>query len=276
MHGIGNDYVYVNLTEEEVQRPAELARKISDRHFGIGADGLVLIDRSEKADLSMRMFNADGSESEMCGNAIRCVAKYGYEHGLVQTTHVSVDTLAGLRELEVQLDDWGRVDSVRVNMGIPELSANRIPSTFGSDPMIDTPIEIEGQTFLATLVNMGNPHFVTFVDDLDRIDVKTWGPRIEGSSLFPNRINVEFVEVLSPTHARQRTWERGSGETAACGTGASATLVAGLLTGRLEKHSTIELIGGKLQIAWEGRNHPLFMTGPAVEVFQGTLEITTP
>jgi len=276
MHGIGNDYVYINLTEEQVSLPAELARKISDRHFGVGADGLVLIDRSPIADLSMRMFNADGSESEMCGNAIRCVAKYGYEHGLVDKTKLEIDTLAGVREVELQLDDWGRAGLVRVNMGVPELAGNRIPSTFGSEPMIDTPIEIDGQTFQATLVNMGNPHFVTFVDDVDQLDVARLGPMIEGCSLFPNRINVEFVQILSPTSAKQRTWERGSGETAACGTGASATLVAGLLTGRLEKHSTIELTGGRLQIAWEGRNHPLFMSGPAVEVFEGTLEVPTP
>ena len=272
MQGTGNDYVYVNLTEETVSKPEELARRISDRRFGVGGDGLVLIDKSDQADLSMRMFNADGSESEMCGNAIRCVAKYGFEHGLVTKSELTVHTLAGIKQIELKEDDWGRVDMVRVNMGVPELSAKLIPAQMDRAPAIDHIFQIEGQEIRGTLVNMGNPHFVTFVQDIQTAPVTTLGPIIENYELFPNRINIEFVQVLSPTHALQRTWERGSGETLACGTGASAALVAGVLTNRLENLATIELTGGKLHIEWPGEGSSLFMSGPAVEVFSGEFD----
>ncbi len=273
MQGIGNDYVYVNLTQEHVSKPEELARKLSDRRFGIGGDGLVLIDKSDKADLSMRMFNADGSESEMCGNAIRCVARYGFEHGLVEKTELTVSTLAGIKFISIQQDDWGRFVSARVNMGVPVLDPARIPALVEGAQVVDHLFDFESYHFQGTLVSMGNPHLVTFVDHVDLAPVSSLGPLIERCKLFPNRINVEFVEVLGPQRAKQRTWERGSGETLGCGTGASAVLVAGVLTGRLKSPAVLELLGGELTLDWAGPGHPLFMTGPATEVFEGSLEL---
>ncbi|MDT8446672.1 MAG: diaminopimelate epimerase [bacterium] len=272
MQGTGNDYVYLNLTEEQVSKPQDLAIRLSDRRFGIGSDGLVLIDRGRQADLSMRMFNADGSESEMCGNAIRCVAKYGFEHGLVQKTELTVETLAGTKEISLILDDWGRVDSVRVNMGLPELDPARIPALVEGTRCIDQTFDFGSFAIKGTLVSMGNPHLVTFVEDLENTPVGVWGPIIETDPRFPNRINVEFLQLVDSGHAKQRTWERGSGETLSCGTGASAALVAGVLTSRLTSPARIQLLGGELTIEWPGEGGALLMSGDAVEVFEGHVE----
>lgn len=273
MQGTGNDYIYLNVCDEPVSKPEDLARRLSERRFGIGSDGLVLIGRGETADLSMRMFNADGSEAEMCGNAIRCVARYGFEHGLVEKTGLSIETLAGTKKVELILDDWGRVASVRVGMGVPELDPKCLPAIFEGPRFIDQLVEFEGFSLKGTLVSMGNPHFVTFVEDLEKTPVELWGPIIEKDPRFPKRINIEFVQVTNKTHAKQRTWERGSGETLSCGTGASAALVAGILTNRLVSPAVIELLGGKLSIEWPGEGSTLLMSGEAVEVFEGQVEV---
>lgn len=269
MEGAGNDYVYINLFEETLSKPEELAVSISHRRFGVGADGLVLIAPSQIADLRMIMFNADGSESEMCGNAIRCVGKYAWDHGLVSKKIIQVETGAGIKELTMTPDESNLIKSVCVSMGVPELQAEKIPSTLNMDQAIATTFEFENKTFEGTLVSMGNPHFVTYVDDVKNFPVEKWGPIIENSPLFPNRINVEFVQILNKKEVIQRTWERGSGETWACGTGASAVGVAGLLTGKTDESILVHLTGGDLQISWKGEGEPVFMDGPAREVFSG-------
>jgi len=270
MHGAGNDYVYINGFEEQVADPAALARAVSDRHFGIGSDGLILILPSQLADVRMRMFNADGSEAEMCGNGVRCVAKYAYDHGLVKTTGITVETGAGVLPLQLNLDASGRVATVRVNMGRPRLAPGEVPVVGLGDGerVVEQLLQVLDRTFAVTCVSMGNPHCVIFVDDLETFPVATYGPAIENHPAFPQRINVEFVQVLSPGEVRQRTWERGAGETLACGTGASAVTVAGVLTGRTEGELVNHLLGGDLAMAWSGEGE-VFMTGPAAEVFTG-------
>ncbi len=268
MHGAGNDYIYVDCFQETVPTDlAETARQISDRHFGVGGDGLVLICPSDVAHAQMRMFNADGSESEMCGNAVRCVAKYLYEHGIAQKHTLQIETGAGVLTLELTVED-GSVERVRVDMGCPILEPGKIPTTWTGDEVIDQPLTIDGREFRVTCVSMGNPHCVTYVEELTDELVLGFGPKIEHDPRFPNLVNAEFVQVLSPQEVRMRVWERGSGETLACGTGASAVCVAGVLSGRTECEITAHLPGGDLHLQWAENKH-LFMTGPAVEVFTG-------
>jgi diaminopimelate epimerase len=269
MHGAGNDYVYVDGFDETVADPAALARKVSDRHFGVGGDGLVLILPSQKADVRMRIFNPDGSEAEMCGNGLRCVAKYAYDHGRVNSLAITVETGAGLLPVQMFINAAGRLDRVRVNMGRPRLTRAEIPMTGPvGERVIDFELAVLDRTFRINCVSMGNPHCVIFVEDLATFPVATYGPAIEHHALFPRRTNVEFVEVISSQEVRQRTWERGAGETLACGTGASAVTVAGFLTGRTGSHLLNHLTGGDLELAWDGHGE-LFMTGPAAEVFTG-------
>ena len=271
MHGAGNDYVYVDCFREQLPEDLpELARQMSHRHFGIGADGLILIRPSELGDARMQMFNADGSESEMCGNGIRCVAKFVHDHGIATKPSLSIETGAGVLDIELNLGDDGKVDTVTVDMGKPELEAAKIPSTLTeSGQIVDLEVEFAGRPFRATCVSMGNPHCILFVEKATDELVLGLGPQIETDPRFPNRTNIEFVEVVSPTEVRQRTWERGSGETWACGTGASAVCVAGVLTGRTERTILNHLLGGDLKLQWCDDSGHVLMTGPAQEVFHG-------
>ena len=269
MQGAGNDYIYVDCFSQPIPSdPAALARAVSDRHFGVGADGLILICPVEGADAEMRMFNADGSYSEMCGNGIRCVAKFVHDHGIAVRDQLKI-TSAGkpfLLDLELRA---GKVERVRVDMGEPILTSSQIPTTLPGDPPVDAPFEIAGRTLAVTCVSMGNPHCVTYVDIATDELVLGVGPKIETDPRFPKRTNVEFIEVLNRETVRQRTWERGSGETLACGTGACAVCVAGVLTGRTERRITSKLLGGDLQLEWDEATNHVFMTGPAAEVFTG-------
>ncbi len=268
MHGIGNDYVYVNCFEEPVPvDPAEVARRIADRHFGVGGDGMILICPSKTADAQMRMFNADGSESEMCGNGIRCVAKYVYDHGIRQADQLKIETLRGILSLDLEVAD-GRVRRVRVDMGEPILQAEEIPTTLSGNPVVGAELSVGGKTLEVTCVSMGNPHCVTFVDEPSDAWVLQIGPQVEVDPHFPRRVNAEFVQVMRPGEVRMRVWERGSGETLACGTGASAVCVAGVLAGKTDRRILAHLPGGDLELEWAENNH-VYMTGPAVEVFSG-------
>ena len=268
MHGVGNDYVCVNCFQEQVRAPQALARRVSDRHFGIGGDGLVLILPSDVADLRMRMFNADGSEAEMCGNGIRCVAKYAWDHRLVRKDPLHVETGAGILALKVFPGDGEFIERVRVDMGQPRLGAAEIPVALSGEKVVNQPIEVHGHTLEMTCVSMGNPHAVFYSDDVAGVDLERIGPQIENHKLFPSRINVHFVQVNSPGEVAMRTWERGSGITLACGTGASAVCVAGVLAGKSGRRILAHLSGGDLELVWAEDNHVL-MTGPAVEVFSG-------
>ena len=269
MHGAGNDYVYLDCFADPVPDDLpELARQMSDRHFGVGADGLILIHPSERADARMQMFNADGSEAEMCGNGIRCVAKYVYDHGHCQQEQLQIETAAGVLALELILADQ-KVSQVRVDMGQPILLADQIPTTLSGSPVLKQQLSVAGRELEVTCVSMGNPHCVVFVDELTDELVLQVGPQIEVDPHFPQRVNVEFVQVLSPGEVRQRTWERGSGETWACGTGACAVCVAGVLTGNTDREIVNHLRGGDLQLQWAEDDEHVYMTGPAAEVFQG-------
>jgi diaminopimelate epimerase len=270
MHGIGNDYVYVNCFEEPMPKDvAGLARRISDRHFGVGGDGLIVIGPSDSgADARMRMYNADGSESEMCGNGLRCVAKYVYDHGIKRADALRIQTGRGILAVDLEVKA-GKVDRVRVNMGEPILEGAKIPTKLAGNPPLDVPLAVDGHTLQVTCVSMGNPHCVTYVERASDELVLGLGPKIERAAAFPARVNVEFIEVLSPTEVRQRTWERGSGETLACGTGASAVCVAGVLTGRTERRIVNHLRGGDLELEWREVDNCVYMTGPATEVFTG-------
>jgi diaminopimelate epimerase len=270
MHGIGNDYVYVNCFEEPLPKdPAGLARKMADRHFGVGGDGLILICASDNgADARMRMYNADGSEAEMCGNGLRCVAKFVYDHGIKRADSLRIQTGRGNLAVDLELKG-GKVDRVRVNMGQPILEAVKIPTSLSGNPPLDVPLTVDGKTLQVTCVSMGNPHCVTYVEKASDDLVLGLGPKIERSSAFPARVNVEFIEVVSSREVRQRTWERGSGETLACGTGASAVCVAGALTGRTERRIINHLLGGDLELEWREADNCVYMTGPATEVFTG-------
>ena len=269
MHGAGNDYVYVNCFDQPPPADApELARQMSHRHFGIGGDGLVLIRPSQVADARMQMFNADGSEAEMCGNAIRCVAKYLYDRDIIRQPTLRIETGNGVLTLDVETTH-GKVDRVRVDMGEPILEAARIPTTLAGNPVVDAELVVGGKSFQVTTVSMGNPHCVIFLEQASDELVLGFGPQIEKHEAFPAKVNVEFVEVISPTKVRQRTWERGSGETWACGTGASAVCVAGVLAGRTERHILNHLLGGDLELEWNEASNHVFMTGPATEVFSG-------
>ena len=291
MHGLGNDYVYVNLFEEKVDDAAALAIAVSDRHFGIGSDGLIMIGPSEKADFEMLMYNADGSRGEMCGNGIRCVGKYVYDHGMTDKTTVTVETLGGIKVLGLTLGDDGKVAAARVDMGEPVLRPSKIPIDLmymseiggcpgsmmkeGTDypdpdkPAVNIPIEVDGKIYRVTCVSMGNPHAVLYVDDVDSLDLEKTGPKFENHPLFPNRVNTEFIQIVDRGHVKMRVWERGSGETMACGTGACAVTVSGVLNDLTDRHLLIDLLGGQLDITWDEASGHVFMTGPAVTAFEG-------
>ena len=276
MHGAGNDYVYLDCFNEPMpENPAELARKLADRHFGIGGDGLILICPSEIADARMRIYNADGSEAEMCGNGVRCVAKYVYDRGLCRRATMKIETGTGVLALDLEVTD-DRVRRVRVDMGEPILEPGKIPTTLPGNPslqgspVVDVELSAGGRQLRVACVSMGNPHCVTFVDELTDDWVLGVGPKLETDRHFPNRVNAEFVEVISPAEVRMRVWERGSGETLACGTGACAVCVAGVLAGRTERKILARLPGGELELRWAGDNH-VYMTGEAVEVFTGEI-----
>jgi diaminopimelate epimerase len=272
MHGLGNDYVYVNGFEDHVADPVSMAQAVSDRHFGIGSDGLILILPSTQADCRMRMFNADGSEAQMCGNGIRCLAKYVYEHGIARKTDMRVETLAGVLALKLfpDADNPDIISCVRVKMGEPRLQREQIPMKGGPGQVLHDPLDVEGTMFEVTGVSMGNPHCVVFVDDPNTFDVAYWGPRFERHPAFPEGVNTEFVQVVDAQTFRMRVWERGSGETLACGTGASAAAVACHLNGHTGRRVTGHLLGGSLELEWNEQDNQVYMTGPAVEVFQGT------
>ena len=273
MRGLGNDYVYVNCFEEKIENPPAVARYVSDRHFGIGSDGLIMINPSEVADFEMEMYNADGSRGEMCGNGIRCVAKYVYDYGLTDKTQISVETLGGIKYLDLTVED-GKVVLVKVDMGKPELKSDLIPIISENEKVIDEPIEVDGQVYHMTGVSMGNPHTVIYVDDVKNLDLEKIGPKFENHERFPKRINTEFVHCIDRNTVEMRVWERGSGETLACGTGACAVAVASILNNLTDTRVTVKLLGGDLQIEWDQKKNHVFMTGPAKVVFDGVIDIT--
>lgn len=273
MQGLGNDYVYVNCFEEKIENPPAVARYVSDRHFGIGSDGLIMINPSEVADFEMEMYNADGSRGEMCGNGIRCVAKYVYDYGLTDKTKISVETLGGIKYLDLTVED-GKVVLVKVDMGKPELKSDLIPIISENEKVIDEPIEVDGQVYHMTGVSMGNPHTVIYVDDVKNLDLEKIGPKFENHERFPKRINTEFVHCIDRNTVEMRVWERGSGETLACGTGACAVAVASILNNLTDTRVTVKLLGGDLQIEWDREKDRVFMTGPATVVFDGVIDIT--
>ena len=272
MHGLGNDYVYVNCFEEKIDNPPAVARFVSDRHFGIGSDGLIMINPSKTADFEMEMYNADGSRGEMCGNGIRCVAKYVYDYGLTDKTQISVETLGGIKYLDLTVED-GKVSLVKVDMGKPELEADLIPIISEREQVIDEPIE-DGKEYHMTGVSMGNPHAVIYVDDVKGLDLEKIGPKFENHERFPKRINTEFVHCIDRQTVEMRVWERGSGETLACGTGACAVAVSSILNNLTDTQVTVKLLGGDLQIEWDREKDRVFMTGPATVVFDGVIDIT--
>ena len=275
MHGIGNDYVYVNCFEETVEDPAAVARFVSDRHFGIGSDGLILIKPSEAADCEMDMYNLDGSQGAMCGNGIRCVAKYAYDYGIVHKTQISVATRSGIKYLDLTVKD-GKVSQVKVNMGAPILTASQIPVVSEKEEVITEPLEVNGETYYITAVSMGNPHAIVYMTDVDHLDIEKIGPSFENHVAFPDRVNTEFVEVLDEHTVKMRVWERGSGETLACGTGACAVAVASILNERVDgdKPVTVKLLGGDLEIYWNRQENLVYMTGPATTVFDGEIDLS--
>lgn len=273
MHGLGNDYVYVNCFEEKIDNPPAVARFVSDRHFGIGSDGLIMINPSKTADFEMEMYNADGSRGEMCGNGIRCVAKYVYDYGLTDKTQISVETLGRIKYLELTVED-GKVSLVKVDMGKPELEADLIPIISEREQVIDEPIEVDGKEYHMTGVSMGNPHAVIYVDDVKGLDLEKIGPKFENHERFPKRINTEFVHCIDRQTVEMRVWERGSGETLACGTGACAVAVSSILNNLTDTQVTVKLLGGDLQIEWDREKDRVFMTGPATVVFDGVIDIT--
>ncbi|MDR1368776.1 MAG: diaminopimelate epimerase [Dysgonamonadaceae bacterium] len=268
MHGAGNDYVYIDCFKEQVNDPEKLSIEVSDRHKGIGSDGLVLIMPSDKADFRMRMFNSDGSEAQMCGNASRCVGKYVYDTLLTDKTEISLETKAGIKYLQL-FPENGKVQKVRVNMGEPILKSVEIPVKSDLEMVVDQPVDFEPELYHITCVSMGNPHAIIFTNDVDSLELEKTGKKIEHFRLFPERTNVEFVEIISSDHVKVRVWERGAGETQACGTGACAVLVAGVLNGVMERTSVISLPGGDLQIEWDVKDNCIYMTGEAVTVFNG-------
>lgn len=269
MQGLGNDYVYVNCFKEKIENPSELAVRISDRHFGVGSDGLIMINPSDKADFEMEMYNADGSRGEMCGNGIRCVAKYVYDYGLTDKTSISVETLGGIKYLDLTVED-GKVSLVKVDMGRPELEPSRIPVVAEGDRAVDELITVDGKEYRMTCVSMGNPHAVVYVDcDVKELPLEEIGPGFEHHERFPKRVNTEFVRVLDRKTVEMRVWERGSGETLACGTGACAVAVSSALNGLTEDEVTVKLLGGDLRIQWDREGDTVYMTGPAAVVFDG-------
>ena len=273
MHGIGNDYVYVNCFQEKVDNPSEVAKFVSDRHFGVGSDGLILIKPSQIADCEMDMYNLDGSQGAMCGNGIRCVAKYVYDYGIVPKTTLRIATKSGIKELNLTVEN-GKVSLVRVNMGSPILEASKIPVVSDQSQAINQPIKVNGHTYYFTGVSMGNPHAVVYLDDVDNLDIEKIGPAFEKHPVFPDRVNTEFVKVIDRKTLKMRVWERGSGETLACGTGACAVAVSSILNNLTGEEVTVKLLGGDLKIHWDRLENLVYMTGPATTVFDG--EITLP
>ncbi|MCR5303393.1 MAG: diaminopimelate epimerase [Lachnospiraceae bacterium] len=274
MHGCGNDYIYINGMEENVPREnrSSLARKLSDRHFGIGSDGLIFINDSEIADFEMEMYNADGSRAQMCGNGIRCVAKYVYDKGLTGKKDLTIESCGKIKEITVYCDQKNKVDHVRVNMGCPELRASEIPVISGKERVIDEPVKIGDTEYRITCVSMGNPHAVVFMNEIHSLDLAAIGPKFECDGIFPERVNTEFVRVADPGHLEMRVWERGSGETLACGTGCSASAVAAVLLGHTHHSVEIKTLGGSMQVEWAGtEDDPVYLTGSAVRVFEGEI-----
>lgn len=272
MEGCGNDYVYVDCTGKELENPAEVAKKVSDRHFGIGSDGLILIKSSDRADFFMEMYNADGSRSPMCGNGIRCVGKFVYDKGLTDKKSISIDTLAGIKYLDFNVID-GKVATVKVNMGNPILVPSQIPVVSDNETVVNEIITVGNKEYRMTCVSMGNPHAVVFVDSVDDFPVETVGPLFENHERFPERVNTEFVEFVDRTHLKMRVWERGSGETWACGTGTCATVVAAVLNGLCDTDVEVKLLGGTLRITWDREKNLVYMEGPAKTVFEGEIEL---
>ncbi len=272
MHGAGNDYIYINGFEEKIENPSDFSIKYSDRHKGIGSDGLVLILPSETCDFRMRMFNADGSESEMCGNASRCIGKYVYDKGLTQKKEVSLETLAGVKILKLFTDANNQVEKVTVNMGEPILESDKIPTTLTSSPVVNQDLLFGNRgTYGITAVSMGNPHAVTFLDEIKNLEIEKVGTLIENSDYFPNRTNVEFIKVIDRSEIDMRVWERGSGETMACGTGACASAVACVLNGKTDRKVKVNLLGGTLEIEWNEKDNNVYLTGGATTVFEGEI-----
>lgn len=271
MQGIGNDYVYVNCFEETVSDPNGVARLVSDRHFGIGSDGLILIKPSAVADCEMDMYNADGSRGAMCGNGIRCVAKYAYDHGIVNKKQITVATGSGIKTLNLTVGEDNKVTLVRVNMGKPQLEAKSIPVVSEKEQVIDEPITVDGTVYRMTGVSMGNPHAVVCVEDVDHFPLEKVGPLFEHHGFFPDRVNTEFIRVMDRKNVQMRVWERGAGETWACGTGACAVAVACIINGYTDREVTVHLRGGDLEIFWDEMSGDVYMTGPAEEVFTGEI-----
>ena len=271
MQGLGNDYVYMDAIHQKIENESSLAQFVSNRHFGIGSDGLILICKSDVADFKMRMFNSDGSEAEMCGNGIRCVGKFVYDKGLTDKTTVTIETLAGIKTLELNTKE-GKVETVKVDMGEPILNPKEIPVISDEEPVKNLMLEVEGRKFKFTCVSMGNPHAITEVEDTEKFDVEKYGKVLEVDKAFPNKTNVEFIQIVDKNHVKMRVWERGAGETLACGTGACATAVACYLNGKTDRNVEVELLGGKLYIEWNEKNNHIYMTGPAVTVFEGMLD----
>ncbi len=280
MQGCGNDYVYVNGFEEQIAKDekTDLARRISDRHFGVGSDGLIFINPSDIADFEMEMYNGDGSRAEMCGNGIRCVGKYVYDHGMTKGKEFTVESFGAVKHLTVVEEEEGRAKTLRVDMGSPILEAEKVPVSpkyFFVDPaesVVDAPIEVDGNDYHVTCVSMGNPHAVVFIEDTDSLPIESIGPKFENHEAFPNRINTEFVQVIDKGYVKMRVWERGSGETLACGTGCCATAVACILNGKTDNKVTVEVLGGKIEIEWDREKNVIYMTGPGVTVFEGDYE----
>lgn len=270
MEGLGNDYVYMDAINQKIENRPELARFVSNRNFGIGSDGLILIEKSEVADFKMTMFNSDGSQAEMCGNGIRCVAKFVYDRGMIDKTTLKIETLAGIKILELNVED-GKVKTVRVDMGEPILEAEKIPVVSTEKPVKNLILKAQDKEFRFTCVSMGNPHAITIVEDTESFDVKKYGEELEVNKAFPRRTNVEFVQIIDKNTIKMRVWERGAGETLACGTGACATAVACNLNGLTDRKVTIKLLGGDLKIEWNAENNHVYMTGPATTVFEGEL-----
>ena len=272
MQGIGNDYVYVNCFQENIENPSEVSRRISDRHFGIGSDGLILIKPSEKADFEMEMYNADGSQGAMCGNGMRCVGKYVYDYGLTDKTRISVDTKSGIKYLDLTVENK-KVKLVRVNMGAPVLEPKSIPMVYEGERVISQPFNVGQDIYERTAVSMGNPHAVVYMEDVKNLPLEEIGPKFEKHPAFPESVNTEFVRVIDRRTVEMRVWERGSGETLACGTGACAVAVASVLNGYTEDEVTVRLLGGDLKIFWDRTENLVYMTGPAEVVFEGEIEI---
>ena len=271
MHGLGNDYVYINCTEgQKIENVSKLAQFVSNRHFGIGSDGLILICKSDIADFKMRMFNYDGTEAEMCGNGIRCVGKFVYDKGLTKKENITVETLAGIKRLNLNIKE-GKVETVEVDMGEPILEPSKIPVISDECPVKNLAIKVDDKEFIITCVSMGNPHAITIVKNVKDFDIEKYGKVLERDEHFPRRANIEFIELVDKNNIKMRVWERGAGETLACGTGACESVVACNLNGYIENKANVELLGGNLHIKWDKENNHIYMTGPATTVFEGTL-----